>query len=210
MFSGTEFNNERKKIWYNHIKAWKRVPHYRAFVWGTRHWSPVDSPNKVPVLEIFNDESSYQYGDPHVKDKTVSTVLSLTWESPYLEWTVFILRRTLIANHLFTSHWSSGLTKHWNVYICLHFDEILITGCTGSCQMTTSSAANDENFVKMTTFSFQWSRTMHGVWCLISALIVLSINYNARKRTRKLKTSQIGQNVSRINTKIHGVHEAND
>ena len=194
-FQEQNLTTKGKKIWYNHIKAWKRVPHYRAFVWGTRHWSPVDSPNKVPVLEIFDDESSYQYGDPRVKDKTVSTVLSLTWESPYLEWTVFILRRTLIANHLFTSHWSSGLTKHWNVYICLHFDEILITGCTGSCQMTTSSAAND---------------TMHGVWCLISALIVLSINYNARKRTRKLKTSQIGQNVSRINTKIHGVHEAND
>ena len=31
--------------------------------------------------------SSYQYGDSHVKDKTVSsTVLSLTWESPYLQW----------------------------------------------------------------------------------------------------------------------------
>ena len=36
---------------------------------------------------------SYQYGDSHVKDKTVSpTVLSLTWESPYLEKTVFLLR----------------------------------------------------------------------------------------------------------------------
>ena len=37
---------------------------------------------------------SYQYRVPHVKDKTVSpTVLSLTWESPYLGKTVFILRR---------------------------------------------------------------------------------------------------------------------
>ena len=37
---------------------------------------------------------SYQYRDSHVKDKTVSpTVLSLTWESPYLRKTVFILRR---------------------------------------------------------------------------------------------------------------------
>ena len=37
---------------------------------------------------------SYQYRDSHVKDKTVSpTVLSLTWESPYLGKTVFILRR---------------------------------------------------------------------------------------------------------------------
>ena len=37
---------------------------------------------------------SYQYRDSHVKDKTVSpTVLSLTWESPYLGKSVFILRR---------------------------------------------------------------------------------------------------------------------
>ena len=37
---------------------------------------------------------SYQYRDSHVKDKTVSpTVLSSTWESPYLGKTVFILRR---------------------------------------------------------------------------------------------------------------------
>ena len=36
---------------------------------------------------------SYQYRDSHVKDKTVSsTVLSLTWESPYPGKTVFILR----------------------------------------------------------------------------------------------------------------------
>ena len=36
---------------------------------------------------------SYQYRDYHVKDKTVSpTVLSLTWEFPYLGQTVFILR----------------------------------------------------------------------------------------------------------------------
>ena len=38
---------------------------------------------------------------------------------------------------------------------CLHFDEILIIVCSGSCQMTTSSEASDGNFVKMTTFSFQ-------------------------------------------------------
>ena len=37
---------------------------------------------------------SYQHRDSYVKDKTVSpTVLSLTWESPYLRKTVFILRR---------------------------------------------------------------------------------------------------------------------
>ena len=30
--------------------------------------------------------SSFHYGNPHVKDKTVATVLSLTWESPYYTW----------------------------------------------------------------------------------------------------------------------------
>ena len=28
--------------------------------------------------------SSYRYRDPHIKDKTYVTVLSLTWETPYL------------------------------------------------------------------------------------------------------------------------------
>ena len=45
---------------------------------------------------------SYQYRDSHVKDKTVSpTVLSLTWESPYLGKMVFILR------------WGPGLWRSW-------------------------------------------------------------------------------------------------
>ena len=47
-----------------------------------------------PVGRLNIKMSSYQYRDPHVKDKTVSpTVLSLTWESPYLGKTVFILRQ---------------------------------------------------------------------------------------------------------------------
>ena len=41
----------------------------------------------------LNIKMFYQYGDSHVKDKIVSpTILSLTWESPYLGKTVFILR----------------------------------------------------------------------------------------------------------------------
>ena len=52
---------------------------------------------------------SYQYRDSHVKDKTVSpTVLSLTWESPYLGKTVFIFRRALLLAHKTSFHidWS--------------------------------------------------------------------------------------------------------
>ena len=35
---------------------------------------------------------SFQYRNPHVKDKTASRLLSLTWESPYLGRTFVILR----------------------------------------------------------------------------------------------------------------------
>ena len=38
--------------------------------------------------------SSYQYRDPHVKDQMVLFVLSLTWESPYLGKTVFMLSQS--------------------------------------------------------------------------------------------------------------------
>ena len=38
---------------------------------------------------------------------------------------------------------------------CHHFDKTSITGCTESCKTTNFSAANNENFVKMTTFLFQ-------------------------------------------------------
>ena len=39
---------------------------------------------------------------------------------------------------------------------CRHFDEISITGYTESCHLTTFGAASHKNFVKMTTFLFQW------------------------------------------------------
>ena len=51
-------------------------------------------PPEAPGGRLNIKMSSYQYRDPHVKDKTVSpTVLSLTWEPPYLGKTVFILRQ---------------------------------------------------------------------------------------------------------------------
>ena len=53
--------------------------------------------------------SSYQYRDPHAKDKTVS-LLSLTWESPYMGKTVFILRQVPSADK-------------WQ-YICKHMADM--------------------------------------------------------------------------------------
>ena len=44
---------------------------------------------------------------------------------------------------------------HWNgnVFILMKFSSLAALKVV---KMTTSSAASDENFVKMTTFSFQW------------------------------------------------------
>ena len=67
---------------------------------------------------------SYPYRDSHVKDKTVSpTVLSLTWESPYLGKTVFILRRgpgattsmhqAEIISKVTLTHYTSYFNPHW-------------------------------------------------------------------------------------------------
>ena len=45
----------------------------------------------APGVRLNMKISSYQYRDSQVKDKTASpTVLSLTWESPYLGKMVFI------------------------------------------------------------------------------------------------------------------------
>ena len=56
---------------------------------------------------------SYQHRDSHVKDKTVSpTVLSLTWESPYLGKTVFILRQGP-GNKTATPLWPDPYSKNF-------------------------------------------------------------------------------------------------
>ena len=78
---------------------------------------PISKVRKPPGGRLNIKMPSYQYRDPHVKDKTVSpTVLSLTWESPYLGKTVFILRRgpdsfIVTMGSLYISNTSS---LHWN------------------------------------------------------------------------------------------------
>ena len=66
---------------------------------------------------------SYQYRDSHVKDKTVSpTVLSITWESPYLGKTVFILRR---GPGLWYGYWSDiGKLKRQNGLCGPHWSNV--------------------------------------------------------------------------------------
>ena len=60
---------------------------------------------------------SYQYRNSHVKDKTVSpTVISLTWESPYLGKTVFILKQgpePLLSVHTLICYLSHGVSRQF-------------------------------------------------------------------------------------------------
>ena len=59
-------------------------------------------------------------------------------------WTQALLRRT--AFHVPESYTLKGK--------CCNFDEIFVIDCTGSCHSITSGAATDENFAKITTYSF--------------------------------------------------------
>ena len=55
-------------------------------------------------------------------------------------------------------HRNIGQGEHWNrnVVVLMKFSSLAALEVV---KMTTSSAASDENFVKMTTFSFQWGTT---------------------------------------------------
>ena len=80
---------------------------------------------------------SYRYRDSHVKDKTVSpTVLSLTWESPYLGKTVFILRQgpvswvTIVVSRLGgTAGWCSQNKSVAVLSQSLSLDQVLACVC---------------------------------------------------------------------------------
>ena len=89
--------------------------------------------------------SSYQYRDSHVKDKTVSpTVLSLTWKSPYLKKTVFILRRVLAPlrqgsvphDRISTFRYKIEDSIHLNCSITLkHSMAVSLQGTMQNCKM---------------------------------------------------------------------------
>ena len=79
-------------FWYIYIYI---VLHFLCMRTYTYHTQNIkESPEWRPEGRLNIKIPSYQYRDSHIKDKTVTpTVLSLTWESPYLGKTVFILRR---------------------------------------------------------------------------------------------------------------------
>ena len=121
----------------------------------------VASRQETPGGRLNIKMSSYQCRNHHVKDKTVSpTVLSLTWESPYLEKTAFILRQG--PGH--------SQTK-WVNYACVEYDENMSdstwmwTGrqgldCNfvykrGPCRLATRGVCNEEGHTETTT-DFTW------------------------------------------------------
>ena len=56
-----------------------------------------------------------------------------------------MIHNLISSQHIFGTWMHSQKRKRY-------FDKIFITSCTGSCQMTTSSATNDENLVQIMTF----------------------------------------------------------
>ena len=56
-----------------------------------------------------------------------------------------MLHILISSQHIFGTWMHSQKQKRY-------FDKIFVTSCTGSCQMTTSSAASDENLVQIMTF----------------------------------------------------------
>ena len=101
---------------------------------------------------------SYQYRDCHVKDKKVSpTVLSLTWESPYLGKTVFILRwGPESQRHIFSTHCCSQCANHLAM---AHLSKILLS-------MLTSLASDLFNYSLRldNELSARPPRGPHGLW----------------------------------------------
>ena len=59
-----------------------------------------------------------------------------------------------LSCHWYVAPWYSNEATLSLKQKCLHFNEIFITDCTGSCHLTTSSAVNDENSIKMMLCSF--------------------------------------------------------
>ena len=78
---------------------------------------------KYPGGRLNKKDGLTRYGNSNVKDKTVSpTVLSLTWESPYLGKTVFILRRgpdsSWILNQGVKPVLGGLIRRHFLIHIC--------------------------------------------------------------------------------------------
>ena len=91
---------EHDSSWrFSHLNILYFISYYSYFTRALMPTTNIFCAGNLPVTGGIWGPSQYkdvvyQYRDSHVKDKTVSpTVLSLTWESPYLEKTVFILRR---------------------------------------------------------------------------------------------------------------------
>ena len=130
---------------------------------------------------------SYQYRDSHVKDKTVSpTILSLTWESPYLEKMVSVLRWGQAA---------AVLTQCFCITTKILFK--IITQQVNNFQVLPSHVISFDNFRGTTTlhvFSTALVGSGSGQW-LIAAEVALSTQPEAvygsiRNRFMKFKLFQ--------------------
>ena len=120
--------------------------------------------------------SSYQYRDSHVKDKTVSpTVLSLTWESPYLGKAVFILKRGPVLSG--SDNWIPGCQSLIHSYLV-----ILSTN-----QRATRDVSQRDGFLGVWQFLYNHARGRgygHLDWrSSLSVSYVWKLNHAAGRQT---------------------------
>ena len=105
-----------------------------------------------------------RYGNSHVKDKTVSpTVLSLTWESPYLGKTVFILRRGPDNGYFFIFFQFCHVVHVYSFYKSVSFLKLT---CCYTCWYTYVEICIDCLFHIWISFYRIWySRFLWTVFC---------------------------------------------
>ena len=78
--------------------------------------------------------------------------LTLKWIHGWSPLNWFVAVR-LILTFLWVANWCKQLHRNGNVFILMKLSSLAALEVV---KVTTSSAASDENFVKMTTFLFQW------------------------------------------------------
>ena len=149
---------------------------------------------------------SYQCRDSHVKDKTVSsTILSLTWESPYLAKMVFILRW---GPGDYPQENATGFHICWSL-ACHLFAEKPLPGLDISKIFTcpTSKIMHDSDH--LTKNLIHWGRVTH--ICVAYLTIIVSDNCLSPSRRQAiiwtnagiLLIKPLGTNFSEILIEIH-------
>ena len=130
-----------------------------------------ESMKKRPGGRLNVKMSSYQYRDPHVKDKTVSrpSYLQLTWESPFkslilslqfLYWgdSSFILRRPLATSYALAIDLSLSRKSGFYLFNLKQLSKLQFDGSMSDCCIFIAWAVEIPQFHIMCKTEIMWTR----------------------------------------------------